>query len=412
MKKKDPPKRKDEMPDVIRAVPSKRFIFTDRTKTGISQEDAELVAFLAEIQEQKAQAKGNPKELKALEIEEQEIEQHFRRKEFKDSDSFIILEHEAKRRMYKELIIAEDRKTDPFKVMGDSFTVSPHALRTMDSLLAGPDSEGWIQGIRYLIDFMICRNEAEEGARFADYSSSAVAHMRAWAGRVVDSADSAARAVLIEAYSGPDSPAIIYVDELRKDLKLLGPEAEERIVGMIRAIRDPGRLKLERIENNDLKADQRNGDGMAEEKKFYTKEQVVEFLRSTATDFDKLEKLLEIPVDKLFATTSTTGVVYSEKKDRDSIILASNLRSGSPLPDASIAVFTMGYIESASQTYFFFCDPTKRIILLEPLLYLGSGSWDIVAETMEKVLATKNEADGKKEKYNFVVGISGLVSTR
>jgi len=246
MKKKDPPKRKDDMPDVIRAVPSKRFILNDGATIGMGQDDKDMLCFLAEIQEQKAKAKGDPKELRALEKEEREIEQHFRKKEFQKSESLILLEHEAKSRLRYEVVITEDGEGEPFKVKDGAVLVSPNALRTMDGLVVGPDTSRWAEGILYLFDHAIYKGEAEEGARYADHSSSAVAHMRAWAGRVVDSADSAARAVLIEAYSGPVSPAIIYEDELRKDLKILGTEAEEKVVGIIKAIRDPGRFRLER----------------------------------------------------------------------------------------------------------------------------------------------------------------------
>jgi hypothetical protein len=142
----------------------------------------------------------------------------------------------------------------------------------------------------------------------------------------------------------------------------------------------------------------------------FTKEEVLNFLEKRATDFAKIEKLLDIPVDRLYARVYQFSTAYSAREDADSINLASVLRVADvKLPDASKTVFTIAFVDSGTKTLFLLCDPEKRILVLEPLLYMGNGSWGSVADTLQMALMKKKEEDSKGGKYNFIVGFEGLV---
>jgi len=143
----------------------------------------------------------------------------------------------------------------------------------------------------------------------------------------------------------------------------------------------------------------------------FTKEEVLGFLKGAAADFDRMEKLLDMPFERLYSRDYEFSTAYSARADADSIALASMLRvSDVALPDASKTVFTIAFVDSGSKTLFLLCDPEKRILVLEPLLYMGSGSWKMAAETLTRVLERKGELERAGKKYNFVIGYEGSVS--
>ena len=144
------------------------------------------------------------------------------------------------------------------------------------------------------------------------------------------------------------------------------------------------------------------------------KKEALDFLNEMAPGFDKVRGMLDLP-DGLYMRNYDFSTAYSARADADSLSIESALRIyGSELPDAKQAVFTIGFVSDASdpKTSFFLCDPKRRIIVSEYFLYMGKGSWDEVADTLGRVLDKKKELDGKKEKYNFVVGFEGSVSVR
>lgn len=144
------------------------------------------------------------------------------------------------------------------------------------------------------------------------------------------------------------------------------------------------------------------------------REDVLATLKAAAAGFEKVEGMLGLP-ERLYVRDYDFSTAYSEREDADSLSVESGLRLfGSELPDASKAAFTVALVSDSSdpKTSFFICDPKRRIIVSESLLYMGKGSWDEVADTLGRVLDKKKELDAKKEKYNFVVGYDGSVSVR
>jgi hypothetical protein len=152
-------------------------------------------------------------------------------------------------------------------------------------------------------------------------------------------------------------------------------------------------------------------EGQQAKKTRFTREEVLDSLRSMASDFESIEKLLNIPSDNLFLSQTEREVEYVEKEGQSSMHLSDMLRrAGSRLPPLSSLVFSIGFFDTTSQTYFFLCDPQRKIVVIEPLLYLGKGSWQDAAYTLSEAIKTKNEADGRGEKYDFVVGMHGSAS--
>lgn len=149
---------------------------------------------------------------------------------------------------------------------------------------------------------------------------------------------------------------------------------------------------------------------MVKEKKIeiYTKENVLKNLEAMAREFELVKKMLKLP-NKLYLHIGNGSIEYSDKKNIGAIELQAIVRTNQELPKASEIPFSIGYFDSTSQTYFFLCDPKRRIIVIESLLYLGEGNWGKVARGLEKVLQTKNDLDKEKKKYNFIVDNMGYV---
>jgi hypothetical protein len=149
-------------------------------------------------------------------------------------------------------------------------------------------------------------------------------------------------------------------------------------------------------------------------RKEYSKEEVLEALKKNpAKDFDAVEGLLEIPVKTLYMVVEGRGFAYSEKEGESSNYMRSLLRQyNAELPRAEETAFSIGFVDSTSQTYFVLCDPVRRIVLVESLLYEGEGSWKDVAYSLGQALEYKKAADRKKEKYNFIVANMGSVSVQ
>ncbi|HSB47652.1 MAG TPA: hypothetical protein VLD37_06580 [Candidatus Bilamarchaeum sp.] len=156
----------------------------------------------------------------------------------------------------------------------------------------------------------------------------------------------------------------------------------------------------------------RGGSGRGPESNSFSRSEVLDFLRATAKGFENMEPLLKIP-ERLFRIRSARDEEYCAVDGAGMLHVASALRrAGAKLPPASELSFSVGLTDSSSQTYFFLCDPERKIIVLERLLYLGEGSWDGAARAVEAALRRKSEADAKGEHYNLVACVSGSLSLR
>lgn len=404
MKKKDPPKRDDGMPDVIRAEPLKGSIITDRSKHGLSQEDMEQLAWLADIEKLKIESKGTPKELRDLEREEKEIDQYFRKKEYVGSASLAILEQRAELRTAGAFVEDDCDAVLTFKER--RFRVRPSALKVMDDLLAEKDQGKWAEGINYMADYAFFKSEAEQGERFIGCTPPALAHQRAWAEQsLADVSEATARALLVMEYVRNECNAPIQVSEtaLRNDLEMLDPKAVERIVGLVRAVGDPKRISLVEGGKNDLKDEQRIG-SMNNEKETFSWMHVLEVLRAGAPDFYYMEMVLETMPKVFYAHQIPKGMMYSENEEKHSFSITGSLDK---IPKPSDLVYTIGFAGDIPPTKFFMCDPKNRIVIFEPLLSGDGESWEKIANGLLEAINKRNELDRAKKEYNLVVRADG-----
>jgi len=140
-----------------------------------------------------------------------------------------------------------------------------------------------------------------------------------------------------------------------------------------------------------------------------TREEMYKRLESMATDFNMLKPLLNLP-ERIFVTGMAR---YSERRDTDSIYAAHMLRMFQPeLPDWSELVFSFGLADSTMQSYFCYCDPKNKILLVAPLLYLGEGSWSDVASDLKEALEHKDYLDRKGQKYNYILSKMGTIEEK
>ena len=138
----------------------------------------------------------------------------------------------------------------------------------------------------------------------------------------------------------------------------------------------------------------------------YAKEEVLEGLRERGAGFDRIEQLLEIPVERLFLS----GMGYSEKREESSSYLGSDLRIQDfkpPKPEKT--VFTIDFFDSSSQTYFILVDPYKKIIVMDQFSYLDKADWHNVSGSLKAALSRKAYLDQRGQKYGFIVSSMGHV---
>jgi len=140
-----------------------------------------------------------------------------------------------------------------------------------------------------------------------------------------------------------------------------------------------------------------------------TREEMYARLDSMAKDFSELKPLLALP-ERMFVTAMAR---YSERKDTDSIYAAHNLRMLNPqLPDWSELVYSFGLADSTTQSYFCYCDPKNKILLVAPLLYLGEGSWEETASNLRSALARKDSLDRTGQKYSYILSKMGYIEVK
>jgi len=138
------------------------------------------------------------------------------------------------------------------------------------------------------------------------------------------------------------------------------------------------------------------------------KEELARLLRAFAKDFASVEPLLEMP-DRLYKVQPSANMEFSDKEGVSSSFIFSLMKMGGKIPDASETTFTLSMLDTSFQTYFFLCDPQKRILVIEPLLLQGKGSWESIGESLKSVNERKRQADERKEKYNFVASYDGNI---